>query len=188
MRKIIFFIIILSAIIVLCTMVCAEQPGTAQSKPNVSGGYDFYDTTGAKTGSSSKRPDNGYDYFDQHGNKTGSILQDKDTGDYEYRDVEEIDRGSLTKEAYGGYRFKTKGEDIATAEQANIRRSYGYADTYGSGIETLPSQVVRGIDTPKNTTIPYTGLGTSGTESQITQSGLNTFSGQIQSTIDADDD
>ena len=171
----IIFILSIAVIVaaVLCMPVEATQPGAAQSRPNVSGGYDFYDASGAKTGSSSKRHDGGYDYFDQYGSRTGSIIEHEDTGAYEYRDAENIDRGSLKADPYGGYRFKAKGEDVVTAGQTNIRRSYGYADTYGSGIETLSSDVIRGIDSTSQPATDTTGLETSSQAN--TGSGLSTI-------------
>lgn len=174
--KIIFRILIIAiAVTALGMPSMASDPGTSKSRPNVSGGYDFYDTLGAKTGSSSKRPDGGYDYFDQHGNKTGSLMQDEDTGAYEYRDAENIDRGSLTADPYGGYRFKTKGEETITAEQANIRRNYGYTNPYGSGVETLSPDIIRGIDKTDQTLIDNTGLGTaSPSESGLSNSATET--------------
>ena len=175
--KIIFILsITVIAAAVFCMPAQADQPGAGQSRPNVSGGYDFYDASGTKTSSSSKRHDGGYDYFDQFGNKTGSIMQDEDTGAYEYRDAENIERGSLKADPYGGYRFTTKGEGMVTAEQTNIRRSYGYADTYGSGIETLSSDVIRGIDSAGQPAIDATGLGTSSRP----ESGLSTPSSEAQ--------
>jgi hypothetical protein len=33
---------------------------------------------------------------------------------------------------------------METSEQAEIRRDYKYKDTYGSGIETLPPEVLQG--------------------------------------------
>jgi hypothetical protein len=180
--KIIFIIfIIVITVSAFCVLAEADQPGTAQSKPNVSGGYDFYDVSGAKTGSSSKRDDGGYDYYDQRGNKTGSITQDVDTGSYEYRDAENIDRGSLETDPYGGYRFKAKGEDTITAEQSNIRRSYGYADPYGKGIETLSSDVIRGIGSTGTVSTGSTGLGKDTYQGQ----GLSTTGPQAQTSSQA---
>jgi hypothetical protein len=128
-------------------LTAQQQPGTVKSKPNPAGGFDFFDSEGNKTGFSTKRHDGGYDYFNQYGNKTGSLVKNEETGTYEYRDAEDIDRGTFTEDAYGGYRFKAKGEDTVTAEQATIRHNYEYADPYGKGIETLSSEIIRGIDT-----------------------------------------
>ena len=181
--KIIFILsITVIAVAAFCVPAEANQPGAAYSRPNVSGGYDFYDASGSKTGSSSRRHDGGYDYFDQFGSKTGSIIEHEDTGAYEYRDAENIDRGSLKADPYGGYRFKAKGEDVVTAGQTNIRRSYGYADTYGSGIETLSSDVIRGIDSTDKTAIDATGLGTSSRP----ESGLSTPSSEALTSSQAD--
>jgi hypothetical protein len=160
MRRI-FVASIMVIAVVFCMPAEASQPGAVQSRPNSSGGYDFYDGSGSKTGSSSKRPDGGYDYFDRYGNKTGSIRQDEDNNAYEYRDADNIDRGSLRADPYGGYRFKAKGEDTITAEQSNIRRNYGYADPYGKGIETLSSDAIRGIDNTGTISADSTGLETS---------------------------
>ena len=168
----ILFIISITVIVVTVFCMPAEtnQPGAAQSRPNASGGYDFLDETGAKTGSSAKRSDGGYDYFDQFGNKTGSIVKNPETNSYEYSDAEDIGRGSITTDPYGGYRYKTKGEDTITAEQTNIRRSYGYTDTYGSGMETLSSDTLRGIE---GTSQPASG-GSSIGAAPVARGGLST--------------
>jgi len=162
-------------ITILTVPSMAGEPGTSKSKPNVSGGYDFYDAAGTKTSSSSKRPDGGYDYFDQYGNQTGSLVQNEDTDAYEYRDADNIDRGALTSDPYGGYRFKTKGEDTVTAEQTNIRRNYDYANPYGSGIKTLSPDVIRGLDKTDQPLTDNTGLGTaSHSENALSDSSTQT--------------
>ena len=175
MKRIFGIVIIAIAITAFSMPSMAAEPGTSKSKPNVSGGYDFYDVSGAKTGSSSKRPDGGYDYFDQYGNQTGSLVQNKNTDAYEYRDAENIDRGSLTSDPYGGYRFKTKGDDTVTAEQANIRRNYDYANPYGDGIKTLSPDVIRGLDKTDQPLTENTGLGTtSRSENALSDSSTQT--------------
>ena len=169
-------ILIYCLTIALLAVPCiASEPGASKSKPNVSGGYDFYDAAGVKTSSSSKRPDGGYDYFDKHGNLTGSLVQNEDTDAYEYRDADNIDRGTLTSDPYGGYRFKTKGDDTVTAEQANIRRNYDYANPYGDGIKTLSPDVIRGLDKTDQPLTENTGLGTtSRSENALSDSSTQT--------------
>jgi len=128
--------------------VNAEDPaGTSHSKPNVSSGYDFYDADGNKVGSSTLRIDGGYDYYDKHGNLTGHLVVDPETGEQSYEDAENVSKGSLGSDPYGGYRFDQEGEDSVTSTQSQVRKNYEYADPYGKGLETLSPDVIQGKDT-----------------------------------------
>lgn len=118
--------------------------GTANSRPNLSGGYDFYDSSGKKIGYSSKHRGGGYDYYNQHGNKTGSLKPSKETGVYQYYDADNIRRGRVATHPYGGYRYYEKKEGFENPQQKQIRRDYEYENPYGSGIETLPPGVIKG--------------------------------------------
>jgi hypothetical protein len=125
---------------------CGDPPGTAYSQPNASGGYDFFDSSGSKIGSSSLRVDGGYDYYDQYGNKTGSLILDEESNTYKYLDADDLERGEVTIEPYGGYRYYEQKEGLETPAKAQIRRDYDYSSPYGTGIETLPPEVIKGED------------------------------------------
>ena len=142
------FLVILISVIFICagSLLAEDAPDAANSRPNVSDGYDYYDSDGNKTGSSQGRNDGGYDYYDKYGNKTGSLIYDEENERFTYIDAEKVHRGTLTEDPYGGYRYTTQGEDLITSQQMQIRRDYGYTDTYGKGLETLSSDTVRGID------------------------------------------
>ena len=147
-----FLAVFISVILIYNNNLLAEDaPDAANSRPNVSGGYDYYDSEGNKTGSSQGRSDGGYDYHDKYGNKTGSLIYDEENERFTYIDAENVHRGNLTEDPYGGYRYTTQGEDVITSKQMQIRRNYGYTDTYGKGLETLSSDTVRGIDGTTNT-------------------------------------
>ena len=144
--KLFIAIFILSIFICTSCLLAEDTPDAANSRPNVSGGYDYYDSAGNKTSSSQSRSDGGFDYYDQYGNKTGSLIYDEENERFTYIDAENVQRGTLSEDPYGGYRYTTQGEDVVTSKQMQIRRDYGYTDTYGKGVETLSSDTVRGID------------------------------------------
>ena len=146
-------LVIFISVIFICagSLLAEDAPDAANSRPNVSDGYDYYDSDGNKTGSSQARNDGGYDYYDKYGNKTGSLIYDEENEQFTYIDAENVHRGTLTEDPYGGYRYTTQGEDLITSQQMQIRRDYGYTDTYGKGLETLSSNTVRGIDSTTDT-------------------------------------
>lgn len=137
---------VLVALLIFATpCVFGDDPkGTAYSRPNVSGGYDFYDSSGNKTGYSVKRTDGRYNYYDQYGNKAGFLKPGAEKGKYYYYDADNIRRGEFKSNPYGGYRYYEKKEGLETTQQKKIRRDYQYQDPYGSGVETLPPGVIKG--------------------------------------------
>lgn len=143
--KLIILTIILIATVVIIPPVFSDDPkGTSYSRPNVSGGYDFYDSSGKKIGSSAKRRSGGYDYYNQYGNKTGYLKTTQKGGVYEYYDADNVHRGEVADHPYGGYRYYEKKEGLETPEQKQIRRDHEYQNPYGSGIETLSPDVIKG--------------------------------------------
>jgi len=157
----IFLYILLISLIIIAPAISQDQPGTSLSRPNISGGFDFHDSEGNKTGSSMKRPDGGYDYYDQYGNRVGTLkpATQKSSakksgykkGGYEYYDADNIKRGKLKSDPYGGYRYYEQGAAPITSEQMGIRRDYKYADPYGSGIETLSTETIQGEEEDQET-------------------------------------
>ncbi|NQT95788.1 MAG: hypothetical protein HQ572_05000 [Candidatus Omnitrophica bacterium] len=170
-------LLIIGILLISASPVFAEDPaGTTHSRPNVSGGYDFFDAEGNKIGSSAIRTDGGYDYYDQYGNLTGSLAVDPETDRKTYQDIQNVQRGELVTDPYGGYRYKRKGEDIETSTQTQIRKDHKYADPYGGGLETLPPDIIQGNET-KGSQADNTGLELEGisTEGVVTEnSGLGT--------------
>ena len=143
----IYIVLITASIILLFTTVSAvanEPAGTANSRPNVSGGYDFYDAEGNKTGSSQALPDGGYIYYDKYGNMTGKLTPGEEGEGYRYYDEENVERGAIATDPYGGYRYNEKAEGLVTPSQTQVRRNYDYTDAYGDGIGTLPPEVIEG--------------------------------------------
>lgn len=142
--KLSFFIILISATVFTASTVLSDPPaGTANSKPNLNGGYDFYDSAGNKTGSSTKRLGGGYNYYDQYGNKTG-YLKAKKEGRYQYYDVDNVRRGEFRGDLYGGYRYYQKQEGLENREQMQIRRYHDYQNPYGDDVETFSPAVIKG--------------------------------------------
>jgi len=157
----IFLYTLLISLIITAPAISQDQPGTSLSRPNVSGGYDFYDSEGNKTGSSMKRYGGGYDYYDQYGNRVGTLKPETKKssskkggykkGGYEYYDADNIERGKLKSDPYGGYRYYEQDAAPVTSEQMGIRRDYKYADPYGSGIETLSTKTIQGEEEDQET-------------------------------------
>lgn len=145
MRYKLTIFVLLIGITLTTSAVFGDFPkGTAYSRPNLSGGYDFYDSSGEKVGYSTKHKGGGYDYYNQYGNKTGSLKPTKKSGVYRYYDADNIRRGEVATHPYGGYRYHEKKEGFESPQQKQIRRDYKYQDPYGSGIETLPPGVIKG--------------------------------------------
>lgn len=144
--KLIFLIILLTGGIFIVSAALGSAPkGTANSKPNVSGGYDFYDSSGNKIGSSTQRSGGGYNYYDQHGNKTGYLKPaEESSGSYQYYDVDNVRRGDFRKDPYGGYRYYEKAEGLETQEQMQIRHNRDYQNPYGDKVETFSPGVIKG--------------------------------------------
>jgi len=140
-------LLLFSAYCLFTTTGFAEDPvGTSNSRPNVGSGHDYYDSDGNKTGSSEEKADGGYNYYDKYGNLVGSLDVDSETGEQTYVDGENVERGSLESDPYGGYRFEQQGEDTTTATQSQVRGNYEYASPYGDGLETLSPDVIQGRD------------------------------------------
>jgi hypothetical protein len=122
----------------------AGPPNKSYSKPNASGGFDFFNASGEKIGSSSRRPDGGYDYYDKHGNWTGRLVPANTAGVYHYYDHENVYRGKVSTEPYGGYRYSEQQEGVIDRDSMDVRRDHEYKDEYGSGLETLSPETIQG--------------------------------------------
>lgn len=144
--KLLFTIILVAGVIFIVPAVLGKTPkGTANSKPNVSGGYDFYDSSGKKTGSSGKLSGGGYCYYDRYGNKTGYLKPTEEKkGSYQYYDVDNVRRGEFREDLYGGYRYYEKAEGLETQEQMQIRHNRDYQNPYGKEVETFTPGVIKG--------------------------------------------
>lgn len=143
--KLIMVAVFLIVVVAITPSVFSADPkGTSYSRPNVSGGYDFYDSSGNKIGFSTKRKGGGYDYYDQYGNKTGYLKSTPKGGVYDYYDADNVRRGKVASHPYGGYRYYEKKEGLITPDQTQIRRDHEYKDPYGSGIEILSPGVIKG--------------------------------------------
>ena len=145
LKFIIYIIIILISVSAPRSVFSEGAKEQTSVRPNVSGGYEFYSPTGEKTGFSSSSGGGGYEYYDKYGNPTGFLKSDTKTGKYEFYDADGIKRGELAANPYGGYRYSEQKEAAITAAQMSIRRDYAYADPYGTGIETLSSDTIRGL-------------------------------------------
>ena len=143
---ILFIAIFVGSVYNLPFVYCGDLPGTAYSQPNASGGYDFFNSSGEKIGSSSLRVDGGYDYYDEYGNKTGSLVLDSESNSYTYYNADDLETGKVEIEPYRGYRYYEQKEGLETPAKMQIRRDYDYASPYGTGIETLPPEVIKGED------------------------------------------
>lgn len=161
----------------------AAPPGSSNARPNVSDGFDYYDSSGRKTGSSSMRADGGYDYYDSYGNPIGRLEKDETSGSFKYHDLNNITSGSLDQNSYGGFTFTDKDTSVITAEQSQIRRNYDYANPYGSGIDTFSPDTLRGVQ--ENQTDTETGSdNTSGFELSAAANDDLTFSGADKSGLE----
>ncbi|MFH1868081.1 MAG: hypothetical protein ABH843_03830 [Candidatus Omnitrophota bacterium] len=159
-----------------------DMPGTAYSRPNVSGGYDFYDSEGSKIGFSSRDKDGDYVYYDTNGSIVGKLKFDVKKGKYRFYDGDNIKKGELSKDRYGGYRYKKSKSDNETSMQMRIRKDYDYANPYGEGVETLPLEVIRGEKTTSKTTASSAGLDTTseGTGLDSSSSSLKTIASELK--------
>ena len=159
-----FIIIVIISLLLLSAPgegSAAEIPGTAYSRPNVSGGFDFYDSEGNKVGSSSRDKEGDYVYYNANGSLIGTLRFDAKTTKYKFYDGDNIKTGELSKDPYGGYRYKKMKDSKETSQQIGIRKDYKYANPYGGGLETLPLDVIRGEKTKTGSNTSGTGLSTS---------------------------
>ncbi|MFC1807624.1 hypothetical protein ACFL0T_04575 [Candidatus Omnitrophota bacterium] len=158
-NRIYIYIVVIVSVVFMCHLSFgADAPGTSNTRPNMAGGYDYFDSEGNKTGSSMPKTFGGYDYYDPYGNLTGALKYNKKDHQYEYFDAENIKRGNLKSDPYGGYRYSEQKEGLITSDQMNIRRNYKYSDPYGGGVETFSTDVLQGKDSQ---TINATGTGLS---------------------------
>ncbi len=133
------------SVILAVSLSFAAPPGTSNARPNLSGGFDYHNASGTKTGSSSLRADGGYDYYDQYGNPIGRLEKDKTSGSFKYHDLNNLTSGSLDEDAYGGFTFTDKDTSAITAKQSQIRRDYEYSNPYGDSIDTYSPDTLRGL-------------------------------------------
>ena len=107
-------------LLVTVTHAGVELQSSGSSRKNTLKGYDFYDSSGKKTGYSMSNRRGGYDFYDVHGNKTSSTRQaDKSIGGYNFHDASGIKKGSLKKAPSGEYIYKDKlsGKEARSAPQ-----------------------------------------------------------------------
>ncbi|PIU42203.1 MAG: hypothetical protein COS99_01490 [Candidatus Omnitrophica bacterium CG07_land_8_20_14_0_80_42_15] len=104
--------ILIAAIIIFCFILSSKAfsgtiyQRTGGVRKNSSGGYDFYNSSGQRKGSSASTG-RGYTFYDSKGNKVGTLKKStKSRRAYTYYDAEGIRRGYLKKSVTGGYYYQ----------------------------------------------------------------------------------
>ena len=99
-----------------------------RSTPNLSGGYNHYDSHGRKTGYSSRNLSGGYNYYDAKGNKTGYSARNL-TGGYTHYDNKGHKTGRSSPRFGGGYtHYDNKGNRTGSSSP-----SFGGGYTHSDG-------------------------------------------------------
>jgi len=88
----------------------ADYGEKSTTRKNEVGGYDYYDSSGTKTGYSQKTYKGDYVYYDNAGNKLGALKKDKKEGTYTYYNADNIATGTMRKTPMGDYRYTDKSE------------------------------------------------------------------------------
>lgn len=103
-----------------------EVQNAANARKNSQKGYDFYDSSGAKTGYSIPNKRGGYDFYDVHGNVTSSLRQEeKGKNTYAFQDASGIKKGSLKKAPSGEYIYKDKQSGRQASSAPYVRGDVG---------------------------------------------------------------